>query len=85
MAPDQVADAVETIVDTYLGLRSLPRETFLEAEGRVGVAPSAALATPGERADRVPRSSRTRLGAGFAAAEAADRAAALDGLHAVAC
>jgi sulfite reductase (NADPH) hemoprotein beta-component len=49
--PDQVADAVETIVDTYLGLRSSPRETFLEAYGRVGVAPfKAALATLGERA-----------------------------------
>lgn len=37
--PEKVTDAVETIVDTYLGLRLDPRETFLEAYRRVGPKP----------------------------------------------
>jgi sulfite reductase (NADPH) hemoprotein beta-component len=34
-----VADAIETIVDTYLGLRKDPSEIFLEAYRRVGAQP----------------------------------------------
>lgn len=37
--PEKVTDAVETIVDTYLGLRVDPKETFLEAYRRVGPKP----------------------------------------------
>lgn len=37
--PDKVTDAVETIVDTYLGLRLDPSETFLAAYRRVGPQP----------------------------------------------
>ena len=37
--PDKVTDAVETIVDTYLGLRLGREETFLEAYRRVGPQP----------------------------------------------
>ncbi|KQZ96918.1 nitrite/sulfite reductase [Rhizobium sp. Root564] len=37
--PEKVTDAVETIVDTYLGLRSSKEETFLEAYRRVGPQP----------------------------------------------
>ncbi|BCH28643.1 sulfite reductase [Mesorhizobium sp. L-8-10] len=37
--PDEVTDAIETIVDTYLGLRLDPKETFLDAYRRVGPAP----------------------------------------------
>ncbi|MEZ2127519.1 MULTISPECIES: nitrite/sulfite reductase [unclassified Sinorhizobium] len=37
--PDRVTDAVETIVDTYLGLRLDPSETFLAAYRRVGPQP----------------------------------------------
>lgn len=37
--PDRVTDAVETIVETYLGLRIAPSETFLDAYRRVGPAP----------------------------------------------
>jgi sulfite reductase (NADPH) hemoprotein beta-component len=37
--PEKVTDAVETIVDTYLGLRLDPKETFLEAYRRVGSKP----------------------------------------------
>ncbi|MCM2474788.1 nitrite/sulfite reductase [Rhizobium sp. CG5] len=37
--PDKVTDAVETIVDTYLGLRLDPKETFLAAYRRVGPQP----------------------------------------------
>lgn len=37
--PEKVTDAVETIVDTYLGLRLEPKETFLEAYRRVGPKP----------------------------------------------
>ncbi len=37
--PDKVTDAVETIVDTYLGLRLSREETFLEAYRRVGPQP----------------------------------------------
>src|SRR5882757_733283 len=36
---DEVVDAVETVVDTYLGLRQSPDETFLEAVRRVGLPP----------------------------------------------
>jgi sulfite reductase (NADPH) hemoprotein beta-component len=34
-----VTDAIETIVDTYLGLRKDPSEIFLEAYRRVGPQP----------------------------------------------
>ncbi|WP_018239592.1 nitrite/sulfite reductase [Ensifer sp. BR816] len=37
--PEKVTDAVETIVDTYLGLRRDQSETFLEAYRRVGPQP----------------------------------------------
>ena len=37
--PEKVTDAVETIVDTYLGLRLSKEETFLEAYRRVGQQP----------------------------------------------
>ena len=37
--PAKVTDAVETIVDTYLGLRLSKEETFLEAYRRVGPQP----------------------------------------------
>lgn len=37
--PDKVTDAIETIVDTYLGLRKDPSEIFLEAYRRVGPQP----------------------------------------------
>jgi sulfite reductase (NADPH) hemoprotein beta-component len=36
---DQVPDVVEKIVDTYLGLRDGPRETFLQTYRRVGMTP----------------------------------------------
>jgi sulfite reductase (NADPH) hemoprotein beta-component len=38
-APDEITDAIETVVDTYLGLRLAPSETFLDAYRRVGAAP----------------------------------------------
>ncbi len=37
--PDKVTDAIEAIVDTYLGLRQDPSETFLAAYRRVGPQP----------------------------------------------
>jgi len=37
--PDGIVDAVETVVDTYLELRSGPEEPFLAAYGRLGAAP----------------------------------------------
>ncbi|KFB08405.1 nitrite/sulfite reductase [Nitratireductor basaltis] len=37
--PDEIVDAVETLVDTYLGLRTGKEETFLAAYRRVGAAP----------------------------------------------
>ncbi|MEM6463084.1 MAG: nitrite/sulfite reductase [Pseudomonadota bacterium] len=37
--PDKITDAVETIVETYMGLRLNAEETFLEAYRRVGPAP----------------------------------------------
>lgn len=37
--PEKVTDAVEVIVDTYLGLRLAPSETFLDAYRRVGPQP----------------------------------------------
>jgi len=37
--PDEITDAIETIVDTYLGLRLDPGEKFLDAYRRVGAAP----------------------------------------------
>ena len=36
---EEVVDAVETIVDTYLGLRQGREETFLAAVRRVGLQP----------------------------------------------
>ncbi len=36
---EEIVDAVETIVDTYLRLRTNPRETFLEAVRRLGETP----------------------------------------------
>ncbi len=36
---DQITDAVERVVNTYLELRSSPTETFIEAYRRVGAAP----------------------------------------------
>ncbi|MEQ8452306.1 MAG: nitrite/sulfite reductase [Nitratireductor sp.] len=38
-APDAITDAVETVVETYLGLRSDPSERFIDAYRRVGPAP----------------------------------------------
>lgn len=35
----EIVDAVETVIDTYLGLRLSPQETFLSAYRRVGEAP----------------------------------------------
>ncbi|WP_454286828.1 nitrite/sulfite reductase [Rhizobium arsenicireducens] len=37
--PERVTDAIETIVDTYLGLRLEPKETFIDAYRRVGPKP----------------------------------------------
>jgi sulfite reductase (NADPH) hemoprotein beta-component len=37
--PEKVTDAIETVVDTYLGLRLSPSETFLQAYRRVGQQP----------------------------------------------
>lgn len=37
--PDKVTDAIEKIVDTYLGLREGPSEIFLDAYRRVGAQP----------------------------------------------
>jgi len=37
--PEKVTDAIETVVDTYLGLRMSPSETFLQAYRRVGPQP----------------------------------------------
>jgi len=37
--PEKVTDAIETVVDTYLGLRLSPEETFLAAYRRVGPQP----------------------------------------------
>ena len=37
--PERVTDAIETIVDTYLGLRLAPKETFIDAYRRVGPKP----------------------------------------------
>jgi sulfite reductase (NADPH) hemoprotein beta-component len=37
--PEKVTDAIETVVDTYLGLRLSPDETFLSAYRRVGPQP----------------------------------------------
>jgi sulfite reductase (NADPH) hemoprotein beta-component len=37
--PEKVTDAIETIVDTYLGLRLSPSEIFLDAYRRVGPQP----------------------------------------------
>jgi sulfite reductase (NADPH) hemoprotein beta-component len=38
-APDEIVDAVETIVDTYLAIRADKSETFLQAYRRIGPAP----------------------------------------------
>ncbi|MBN9077354.1 MAG: sulfite reductase [Rhizobiales bacterium 65-79] len=37
--PDEIVDAVETIVDTYLAIRADKSETFLQAYRRIGPAP----------------------------------------------
>ncbi len=37
--PDEITDAIEKIVDTYLGVRASRAETFLDAYRRVGPAP----------------------------------------------
>jgi len=37
--PEKVTDAIEVVVDTYLGLRLSPEETFLQAYRRVGPQP----------------------------------------------
>jgi sulfite reductase (NADPH) hemoprotein beta-component len=37
--PERVTDAIETIVDTYIGLRLEPKETFIDAYRRVGPKP----------------------------------------------
>jgi sulfite reductase (NADPH) hemoprotein beta-component len=37
--PDEIVDAVETIVDTYLAIRTDKSETFLQAYRRIGPAP----------------------------------------------
>ncbi|VVT19084.1 nitrite/sulfite reductase [Rhizobium sp. EC-SD404] len=37
--PEKITDAIETVVDTYLGLRSSPEETFIQAYRRVGAQP----------------------------------------------
>ena len=36
---EKIVDAVETVVDTYLGLRADPKEDFLTAYRRVGMQP----------------------------------------------
>ena len=38
-APEDLTDAIETIVDTYMALRSEPSERFIDAYRRVGAAP----------------------------------------------
>lgn len=38
-APDEITDAIETVVETYLGLRRDSAETFLSAYRRVGALP----------------------------------------------
>lgn len=38
-APEEITDAIETVVDTYLGLRLDESEKFLDAYRRVGAAP----------------------------------------------
>ena len=35
----EIVDAIETIVEVYLGLRESPDERFLDAYRRVGIAP----------------------------------------------
>ena len=37
--PDEITDAIETVVNTYLGLRLSRDERFLDAYRRVGPAP----------------------------------------------
>jgi len=50
-APDDITDAVETVVDTYLALREGEGETFIDTYTRVGMAPfKAALYDTGEKA-----------------------------------
>ena len=49
--PEKVTDAVETVVDTYLGLRLSPEETFLEAYRRVGPQPFKAALYGGATAE----------------------------------
>ena len=49
--PEKVTDAVETVVDTYLGLRVSPDETFLAAYRRVGPQPFKAALYGGATAE----------------------------------
>jgi len=50
-APDDITDAVETVVDTYLALRDGEGEAFIDTYARVGMAPfKAALYDTGEKA-----------------------------------
>jgi sulfite reductase (NADPH) hemoprotein beta-component len=37
--PDEIVDAIETLVETYLAIRSAPSEKFLDVYRRVGAAP----------------------------------------------
>ena len=37
--PDEITDAIETVVETYLKLRTGPEEKFLDAYRRVGPGP----------------------------------------------
>ncbi len=37
--PEEITDAIETVIDTYIGLRASRSESFIEAYRRVGAAP----------------------------------------------
>ena len=39
LAPDKIVDALETVLKTYLGLRTAPEERFLDCYRRVGATP----------------------------------------------
>ena len=49
--PEKVTDAIETVVDTYLGLRLTKEETFLQAYRRVGPQPFKAALYGGATAE----------------------------------
>ena len=51
-AYDQIVPAIETLVETYLGERESPDETFLETYKRVGMAPFKAALYPAEEKSR---------------------------------